>query len=183
MGEDDGELWVFGYGSLMWRPGFAYVERQRAAVEGWHRALCIYSHVHRGTPQHPVLVLGLDAGGACQGVAFRVAAGEKASTIDYLHARELVTNVYREAVLTARLDDGRRVEVLAYVVDPQHAQYAGRLARPDLLRLVLQGRGVSGDNADYVRNTHTHLLELGIPDETLAWLDAHLDSSDVAPGG
>ena len=75
------------------------------------------------------------------------------------------------------------VEVLAYVVDPQHAQYAGRLARPDLLRLVLQGRGVSGDNADYVRNTHTHLLELGIPDETLAWLDAHLDSSDVAPGG
>ena len=178
MDGEDGDLWVFGYGSLMWRPGFDYVERRGATVEGWHRALCIYSHVHRGTPAHPGLVLGLDAGGSCQGVAFRVDAEARAATVDYLRARELVTNVYREEVLPARLDDGRRAEVLAYVVDPHHHQYAGRLSKPDLLRLVLQGRGVSGDNADYVRNTHTHLLELGIPDETLAWLDAHLDASD-----
>ena len=181
MDAKDGDLWVFGYGSLMWRPGFDFVERRGARVEGWHRALCIYSHVHRGTPQHPGLVLGLDAGGACEGVAFRVPASARAATIAYLHARELVTNVYREERLPARLDDGRVVEALAYVVEPGHSQYAGRLARPELLRLVMQGRGVSGDNADYVRNTHTHLLELGLVDETLAWLDAHLDPSDVAP--
>jgi cation transport protein ChaC len=178
MTQKDGDLWVFGYGSLMWRPGFVFAERCGAMVEGWHRSLCIYSHVHRGTPEHPGLVLGLDEGGSCRGVAFRIEPDAREQTIAYLRERELVTNVYLEQVLPLRLEDGRRVEGIAYVVDRSHGQYAGRLSRPELLQLVMQGHGMSGTNPDYVRATHDHLAELGIPDETLAWIAAHLDQSD-----
>jgi cation transport protein ChaC len=167
MGE---ELWVFGYGSLMWRPGFAFAERQGAFVRGYHRSLCIYSHVHRGTKEQPGLVLGLDRGGSCKGVAFRVAAKASDATLAYLRAREQVTLVYREAVLPVRLVDGRIVEAVCYVADRTHFQYAGRLERDELARLVAQGVGLSGTNPDYVRNTHDHLAELSIRDETLEWL-------------
>ena len=84
------EFWIFGYGSLMWRPGFDYVERHAAWIEGYHRALCVYSHVHRGTPERPGLVMGLDAGGDCRGVAFLVAPERRDATLAYLRARELV---------------------------------------------------------------------------------------------
>src|SRR5436305_15171687 len=90
-----GDLWVFGYGSLMWRPGFEFVERVPARLIGEHRALCVYSFVHRGTPEKPGLVLGLDRGGACRGVAFRVAAEHRASSVGYLREREQVTSVCR----------------------------------------------------------------------------------------
>jgi glutathione-specific gamma-glutamylcyclotransferase len=168
------DLWVFGYGSLMWRPGFSYAERRTATVRGYHRALCVYSHVHRGTPEKPGLVLGLDRGGSCKGIAFRVPAAEAAATIAYLRGREQVTLVYRELYLRARLDDERSVDALSYAVDRRHLQYAGRLDRCELERLVLQGQGVSGDNPNYVRSTHAHLTELGIVDATLEWLAARL---------
>src|SRR3972149_10505393 len=90
------DLWVFGYGSLMWRPGFAFRERRNARVVGAHRALCVYSFVHRGTPDRPGLVLGLDRGGNCRGTAYRVAAAKRAGTIDYLRARGQGTMGYRE---------------------------------------------------------------------------------------
>ncbi len=164
------DLWIFGYGSLMWRPGFDFVERRVATVRGYHRALCVYSHVHRGTPERPGLVLGLDRGGACKGMAFRVAAAKATATIAYLRRREQVTLVYRELLLRARLDDGRSVAALSYAVNRSHGQYAGRLDREELERLVLQGQGLSGANPDYVRNTQAHLAELGIFDATLEWL-------------
>jgi cation transport protein ChaC len=168
------DLWVFGYGSLMWRPGFSFVERRVAMVHGYHRALCVYSHVHRGTPEKPGLVLGLDRGGSCKGLAFRVPAAEAAATIAYLRGREQVTRVYRELLMRARLDDGREVSALSYAVDRRHGQYAGRLDRQELERLVLQGEGLSGANPDYVRNTQSHLAELGISDPTLEWLAGRL---------
>jgi cation transport protein ChaC len=171
----DEDVWVFGYGSLMWRPGFAYAERQMATLRGYHRALCIYSHVHRGTPERPGLVLGLDRGGSCRGVAFRVEAAARAATIAYLRAREQVTGVYLEVTVPVVLIDGRRVEAIAYVVDRTHAQYAGRLADDRLLALVRQGTGQSGNNPDYIRATHVHLVELGVEDRTLAWLADKLD--------
>jgi glutathione-specific gamma-glutamylcyclotransferase len=164
------DLWVFGYGSLMWRPGFDFEERTLATVRGYRRALCVYSHFHRGTPERPGLVLGLDRGGACKGVAFRVAADKADATIAYLRAREQVTMVYREIRLRARLADGRAVEALAYAVDRSHLQYAGALGLADLERFVLQGAGESGANPDYVRATYEHMLELGIADATLAAL-------------
>jgi cation transport protein ChaC len=171
---DAADLWVFGYGSLMWRPGFPFVERRHARIYGYHRSLCVYSHIHRGTPDRPGLVLGLDRGGCCHGVAFRVAAAEAAATIHYLREREQVTGVYRERHLPAELEDGGTVPALAYVVDRRHPQYAGRLPEGELLRLVRQGAGVSGANPDYVRSTHEHLLDMGVKDPILQRLAAAL---------
>src|SRR5215468_11498184 len=118
-GED---LWIFGYGSLIWRPGFAFVECVPARLFGLHRALCVYSFVHRGTPERPGLVLGLDQGGACRGVAYCVSAAERASTIAYLRAREQVTSVYRETVrpIWLKREPEQRVSALCYMVDRGH---------------------------------------------------------------
>ncbi len=166
------DLWVFGYGSLMWRPGFDFAGRHEAHVRGYHRALCVYSHVHRGTKERPGLVLGLDRGGSCKGVAFHVEADAAAATLAYLRAREQVTSVYHEVFLRASLSDGRKVTAVCYVVDRNHPQYAGRLAQAELVRLVAQGTGISGTNPEYVKNTYRHLAELAICDKTLEWLAA-----------
>lgn len=168
------DLWVFGYGSLMWRPGFDHVERRHGSLRGWRRSLCVYSHYHRGAPERPGLVLGLDRGGSCRGVAFRVDATKAETTIAYLRERELVTNVYLETSASVLLEDGRRVKALTYVVDRRHPQYAGDLERETLLRFVRQGHGHSGDNAAYVVNTADHLAQIGIKDATLAWLAERL---------
>lgn len=174
MHDHHGDLWVFGYGSLIWRPGFDYVERHTALLKGAHRALCVYSHIHRGTPEQPGLVLGLDHGGACSGVAFRVEQGKRAETIRYLREREQVTMVYKECARPVRLADGRMVIALCYVVDRQHGQYAARLSREDVLRFVRQGTGRSGPNHEYVRNTALALKDLGIHDSLLDWISERL---------
>ena len=164
-----GDLWVFGYGSLMWRPGFEYLEKAPARLIGEHRALCVYSFVHRGTPEKPGLVLGLDRGGACRGIAFRVAEQNRAETVNYLRAREQVTSVYREVMRSVWLEDdaGRRVSALAYVVDRGHVQYAGRLTLAEQLRHVLQGHGQSGVNRDYVLSTVKAIEAEGFRDTQL----------------
>ncbi|MEJ1160321.1 gamma-glutamylcyclotransferase [Prosthecomicrobium sp. N25] len=163
------DLWVFGYGSLMWRPGFPHVETVPARLAGWHRSLCVYSWYHRGTPERPGLVLGLDRGGSCRGLAFRVEAAEAAAVIAYLREREQVTAVYRELVRPVGLTDGsgRLVEAVFYAVDRAHPQYAGKLDRLALTRFVRQGVGASGPNPDYVLNTAEHLAHLGIRDPVL----------------
>lgn len=171
----DGDFWVFGYGSLMWRPGFDFIESALAHVQGYHRSLCIFSHVHRGTPERPGLVLGLDHGGSCQGVAFRVAAKRREATLAYLRERELVTSVYVERSVIVRFAEGASALALAYVVDRAHPQYAGRLSVAEATRLVSAARGASGDNPDYVRNTYEHLLAHGIFDERLAAVTRQLD--------
>ena len=171
------DFWVFGYGSLMWRPGFAFEERVAALLPGAHRALCIYSWVHRGTKERPGLVLGLDQGGACRGVAYRVAGRNRAAVIAYLHERELVTDVYREVWRRVRLlRDGGTVEAraLTYVVVRSHVQYAGRLPREKLLEMVRASEGKSGRNAEYVINTASHLKALGLNDPVLDWLATEL---------
>ena len=174
MAAECGDLWVFGYGSLMWRPGFPYCERHAAHLYGYHRSLCVFSHVHRGTPDMPGLVLGLDRGGRCRGVAFRTGPAERAATLAYLREREQVTAVYLERHVRVRLDDGREVTAITYVADRGHPQYAGRLPVEDLLRLVRQGRGISGANPDYVQATHRHLIELGVSDKILAGIAERL---------
>ena len=170
------DLWVFGYGSLMWNPGFAFIERKQAVMHGFHRSLCMYSYMYRGTPERPGLVLGLDRGGACHGVAFRVAPGAWAEALAYLRAREQVTMMYREVTRRARLvhEEGSAVEALTYVVDRNHAQYAGRLDHAVQMRHILQGHGQSGSCRDYVLNTVAHLRELGIRDRPLERLAAEL---------
>jgi len=175
-----GDLWVFGYGSLMWRPGFEFIEKVPARLIGEHRALCVYSFVHRGTPEKPGLVLGLDRGGACRGIAFRIAEQHRAATIAYLREREQVTSVYREVMRSVWLEDDarQRVSALAYVVDRGHVQYAGRLSLAEQLRHVLQGHGQSGINRDYVLATVKAIEAEGFRDAQLHRLalmlhDAH----------
>src|ERR1700716_1245749 len=164
-----GDLWVFGYGSLMWRPGFEFIEQVPARLIGEHRALCVYSFDHRGTPEKPGLVLGLDRGGACRGIAFQVAAKRRDETVEYLRAREQTTNVYREVMRSVWLEnEGReRVSALAYVVDRGHVQYAGRLTLADQVRYVLQGHGRSGNNRDYVLSTVKSIEAQGFRDDQL----------------
>jgi cation transport protein ChaC len=163
------DLWVFGYGSLIWRPGFAFRERRSARLVGAHRALCVYSFVHRGTPERPGLVLGLDRGGTSRGVAYRVSAGQRSETIDYLRGREQVTSVYREAWRTVWLDDDpqQRVQALCYTADRAHPQYAGRLTLAQQFHFVQQGHGRAGPNRDYVVDTVEALEELGYRDAEL----------------
>jgi len=170
------DLWVFAYGSLMWRPGFEFRERRHARVTGLHRALCVYSFVHRGTPEKPGLVLGLDQGGACRGIAYRVAAARRAETIAYLRAREQVTMVYREIVRPVLLDGtpDERVRALMYVVDRSHPQYAGRLDVDRQLHFVRQGHGHSGNNRDYVLATVREIDAQGCRDAGLHHLAERL---------
>jgi len=151
----------------MWRPGFSFVEQVSATVTGYHRALCVYSHVHRGTPECPGLVLGLDEGGECRGVAYRVSADEWPNVLNYLREREQANYAYKEVELDLLLDGGRAEQGLAFVADRSHRQYAGGLMQADMLRLIRQGHGVSGANAEYIFNTSRHLAEAGIQDAIL----------------
>jgi glutathione-specific gamma-glutamylcyclotransferase len=165
-GED---LWVFGYGSLMWRPGFKFLERVPARLIGLHRALCVYSFVHRGTPERPGLVLGLDRGGMCRGIAFRVGAAAREETVDYLRAREQVTTVYLETMRRIELEEvaQRQVRALCFIVDRSHAQYAGRLTLDECVHHVRQGHGSSGANREYVLETVQALEALGYRESDL----------------
>ena len=176
------DLWVFAYGSLMWRPDFPFVERMEARLVGAHRALCVYSFFHRGTPERPGLVLGLDRGGTCRGIAYRVSAAERAATVANLRAREQVTSVYLECVrpIWLKRDPERRVPALCYMVDRGHAQYAGRLSLEQQLHHVRQGHGHSGANRDYVIATVAALEQLGYRETQLHLLAARLAGTHEA---
>lgn len=163
-----GDFWVFGYGSLIWNPGFAHVETSRARVSGYRRSLCVKSWFHRGTQERPGLVLGLDRGGSCVGLAFRVPGDLQDEVMSYLRERELVTNVYLERSLRVKLADGRQVEAVTYVVDRLHQQYAGQVDAEHAAEIVSGAVGQSGANPEYVRSTLQHLHALGIRDH---WLE------------
>ena len=179
-----GDLWVFGYGSLMWRPGFEFVEQVPARLIGEHRALCVYSFDHRGTPENPGLVLGLDRGGTCRGLAYRTPAKDREATVAYLREREQVTAVYRETMRPVLLDGdaGRRVQALCFVVDRSHPQYAGELDLAAQLHYVRQGHGRSGANRDYVLATVKELEALGFRDRDLHLLAERLHGVHEAHG-
>jgi cation transport protein ChaC len=171
--------WVFGYGSLIWNPGFPYIAARPALLVGAHRSLCIYSHHHRGTSERPGLVFGLVPGGSCRGMAFEVADEAWPQARDYLREREQVTGVYREASRQIRFANGETIKALAFLVDQSHAQFAGRLDLAEQLRMVKDAHGDAGPNTEYVRNTVAHLLELGIRDRQLMALAELL----ARPGG
>jgi cation transport protein ChaC len=181
--EAAGDLWVFAYGSLMWRPGFDYLERRPARVIGAHRSLCVLSYRHRGTPERPGLVLGLDRGGTCRGIAYRVAESKRTATVAYLREREQVTKVYREAMRMVWLldEEERQVEALCFVVDRAHPQYAGRMSLEQQLHHVRQGHGKSGANRDYVISTVQELEALGFRDPELHLLAERLKGAHEIP--
>jgi cation transport protein ChaC len=158
--------WVFAYGSLLWRPGFDHEGALEARLHGYHRSLCVYSWVHRGTEALPGVVLGLDRGGSCRGRLLGVRPAAEGAMLAYLDSRELVTNVYRRRRLWVNVPDGR-LQAWCYLVRREHPQYAGRLDEDDLLRLVGQGVGQSGHCLDYLTSTVGHLEEMGIVDGPL----------------
>jgi len=169
-------LWVFGYGSLLWNPDFPVAERVTATLAGYHRAFCMRSVHHRGSAQAPGLVLALDAteGARCAGLALRASPGSEAATLEALRERELISSAYRERLLPLALDDGRRVTALAYVAQRAHAQYCGGLPLEEQARIIAAARGGRGPNAEYLFNTHAHLVALGVRDADLDWLAARV---------
>lgn len=162
-------LWVFGYGSLMWDPGFPYVRWAPALIHGYHRAMCISSSRWRGTPERPGLVLGLDRGGACRGIAFQVAAEDAVFALQELWAREMRRRIYLPRLLRARLPD-KTVQALAFVADPQHAEYSGHLTLEQTAGRIANCRGARGSNLEYLVRTIEHLAELGVRDHYLSRL-------------
>jgi cation transport protein ChaC len=169
-------MWVFGYGSLVWNPGFNVAERVIATLPDYHRSFCMRSIHHRGTEEAPGLVLALDAmeGARCHGVALSVAEGEEDQTLSYLRERELVSAAYLERRLDLQLADGRVVEAVTYVIDPDHVQYCGGLDLEEQARIIAAAVGGRGPNTEYLYNTAAHLHELGIRDAELDWLAARV---------
>lgn len=167
-------VWIFGYGSLIWEPGFAFASRHLARLDGYSRSFCMRSIHHRGTPAHPGLVLALDLGGACDGVAFEVPARIADETLEYLRARELISAAYLEQVLPVTLQNGTIVPAVAYVVDRAHVQYCGGLPLAEQAQIIAQAVGGRGANRDYLFNTTAHLDELGIADPDLQWLSTQV---------
>jgi len=165
-------MWVFGYGSLVWNPGFETVERVIARLPGYRRSFCMRSIHHRGTPEDPGLVLALDRapGAACSGLALRADPARADDVLAYLRERELVSAAYHEAWLELHLDDGRTVEAVTYVMDPDHEQYCGDLALEEQAQIIARAHGGRGPNAEYLINTEAHLRELGLGDTDLDWL-------------
>ena len=168
----DAPLWVFGYGSLMWNPGFPYQERVLATLPGYARTFCMRSIHHRGTVQNPGLVLALDEtdGAQCHGLAFAVPPKVRDATLDNLRERELISSAYLEKRLHVDLQDGRRLQAVTYVVDTAHVQYCGGLPLEEQASIIAAATGGKGPNTEYLMNTALHLQELGIEDEDLSWL-------------
>ena len=185
---DKSDLWVFGYGSLMWSPGFDYVEKRVARLDGFQRRFALWSWHYRGTRERPGLVLGLDwaPGAACTGIAFRVPRQHDRATRAYLQDRELVSYAYFETIQSVALigADGTetRAEALCYILDRAHPQYAGAMAMDEQARIIAGASGLSGPNAEYLTNTCAHLTELALPDPDLAALDAQVSTLPRANG-
>ena len=185
----EADIWVFAYGSLMWNPGFPYAEARRARLTGYHRAFCIYSVHYRGTERRPGLVLGLDRGGTCDGIAYRLVPERAAETLAYLRARELIYAVYREALLPVaiRLDDcnpragstnhtTRDTFAITFIAERAHPAYAGRPCLKRELQMIRGAKGTGGPNLEYVVNTLCHLRELGIRERGLERLVSMIGS-------
>ncbi len=162
------DLWIFGYGSLMWSPGFRASERSTAFVHGYHRAMCILSHRYRGTPRKPGLVMGLCRGGSCWGMAFRVPQARARRVLAGLWEREMLNKVYKPTLIPVLVAPGRRIRALAFVADQTHRQFVGELDLHGRARLVAQGIGQRGHCLDYIRNTLEHMLALGLDDPHLS---------------
>jgi len=162
-----GDLWVFGYGSLMWSPGFRSSQKSAGKVHGYHRSLCLYSHRFRGTPERPGLVMGLCRGGSCWGMAFRVAAAAARRVLANLYRREMGNRAYRPTFVRVRIGRGREIRALAFVADPDHMHFVDNLGIARTARLVAQGHGQRGRNIDYLSYTLAHMHELGVRDPHL----------------
>ncbi|WP_170607301.1 gamma-glutamylcyclotransferase [Ruegeria arenilitoris] len=171
-------MWVFGYGSLLWNPGFPVASSERATLMGYARSFCMSSIHHRGTEEKPGLVLALDEqqNARCTGLAFAVEAGYEQRTLDELRERELISSAYLERMLDVHLDDGRIVNAVTYVIDPHHVQYCGGISLEEQAQIIAYAIGGRGPNTEYLYNTAEHLSEIGLRDPELEWLSQRVRS-------
>ncbi|MDG1066963.1 MAG: gamma-glutamylcyclotransferase [Sulfitobacter sp.] len=169
-------IWVFGYGSLLWNPGFEVADSVIGTLPDYARSFCMRSIHHRGTDAAPGLVLALDqqAGKACEGVALQVVAGQEAQTLEYLRERELISSAYVEKELSVQLVDGREVTAVVYVIDEAHEQYCGNLELEEQAQIIARAVGGRGPNTEYLYNTAEHLASVGLHDPALEWLAARV---------
>ena len=174
--------WVFAYGSLIWHPDFEYAEKHRVRIHGYHRAFCINSTRYRGTPDAPGVVLGLDRGGSCHGVVYRIRPGEEEPVVEALYQREMPNHVYTPRLLPVRLADGRNVEAITFVARRDHPSYL-RISRDEVLRRLSSCRGGRGHNREYAINTWHALREWGIEDTGLGVIARELETLDCAAEG
>ena len=167
-------LWVFAYGSLMWRPGFEHAERVRGRLDGFRRAFCMSSIHYRGSEDDPGLVLALDPDpeASCEGIVYRVQ--DRDGVLAYLRERELISYAYNEDWPEAVLADGRRVTCVAYVMNTDHAQYCGHLPLDEQAAIITRASGTMGPNRDYLFSTVAHLNDMGCPDPDLVALEARV---------
>ncbi len=165
-------MWVFGYGSLLWNPGFPVARSERATLHGYARSFCMSSIHHRGTEEHPGLVLALDeqADANCKGLALAVEAGHEERTLHELRERELISSAYVEKMLDVHLDCGQVVNAVTYVIDADHVQYCGGLPLEDQAQIIAHAVGGRGPNTEYLYNTAEHLSEIDLRDPDLEWL-------------
>lgn len=171
-------MWVFGYGSLLWNPGFEFIDKQVATLGEYHRSFCMRSIHHRGTDEAPGLVLALDAkpGATCDGLAFEVDGKNASQVLDYLRERELISSAYLEIILPITLREGRQVDAVTYVIDPDHVQYCGALSLEEQAGIIATAVGRRGPNDEYLHSTADHLHELGISDADLDWLSLRVNA-------
>lgn len=161
------DIWIFGYGSLMWDPGFPFVKSTPAKIFGYHRSLCIRSVRYRGTPERPGLVFGLDRGGSCRGIGFLVALSDQADVVDYLKNREMINNVYNASFKPIVLADGQIASALTFIVRRQHPSYVKSLTARQRALIVAKAAGQKGLNLDYVNYAMRKLDAMGVKDRTL----------------
>ena len=176
-----GHFWVFGYGSLMWNPGFRHDATRHAVLPGFHRSFCIRSTIYRGTPEQPGLVLGIDVGGECNGIAFRVDAAHREEVLSYLFEREMRSHVYTPTWVSIVIDGVAR-PALTFVVKRDHRQFVCMTAE-EMVAIIASSAGANGSNFEYLENTVHALHELGVPDPALDALHdrvcAHIDNSKM----
>ena len=174
-------MWVFGYGSLLWNPGFSVARREVATLHGYARSFCMTSIHHRGSEEKPGLVLALDEveGAHCQGLALAVATGEEEQTLAYLRERELISSAYLERDLTVELASGEAVTAVTYVIDPHHVQYCGGMELEQQAQIIATAVGGRGPNTEYLYNTAEHLSEIGLHDADLDWLSRRVRALTV----
>ena len=168
-------VWIFAYGSLMWNPEMPFAERRPALLRGWHRSFCLYSRDYRGTPERPGLVLGLDRGGSCRGIVYRLPQEGLGMAIDRVWAREMAGEVYRMRPVTVATPQGL-TGAYAFVVRRDRPDYAGHLSPEAVARIIAVASGGRGTGRDYLANTVRHLEELGIEDGPLHRLHEQVEA-------
>lgn len=165
-GKPEGDVWLFGYGSLIWNPAIEFAEKRCATVRGLHRRFCLRTLLGRGTPERPGLVLGLDRGGCCRGVAFRIPKDIAETELEIVWRREMVTYAYRPRWLKAETDQGE-IDVIGFVINRDHDRYCGQLPEDEVAETIAKASGFLGPCCEYLFNTVDHLRELGMPDSGL----------------